>query len=291
MLYTIQNSAITITVDTLGAQLMSITAADGTEYLWNGDEAYWNERSPHLFPYVGRMTEQRYTYQGKSYPMGLHGFARGYEFTPITVEENRIILGLADSEETRRIYPFSFEFSVCYELEGSTLAITYAVENRSTNDMYFGLGGHPGFRLPLERGKVFEDYRLTFHRPCHPNRVLLTDNKLISGQSVPYPLVDDTTLPLRHDLFDHDAVVLDHMDKTVTLSAGEGSRGVTVYLPKMRYLGIWHTEGNDTPFVCLEPWCSLPSRDGVVEELTQQGDLIQLESGEIYSNTWSITVF
>ena len=44
---------------------MSITAADGTEYLWNGDPAYWTGRAPNLFPYVGRLTNDRYAYGGE----------------------------------------------------------------------------------------------------------------------------------------------------------------------------------------------------------------------------------
>ncbi|MCI9166255.1 MAG: hypothetical protein HFF64_09720, partial [Oscillospiraceae bacterium] len=40
MLHTIQNSAMSVTVDELGAQLMRITAADGTEYLWSGDPVF-----------------------------------------------------------------------------------------------------------------------------------------------------------------------------------------------------------------------------------------------------------
>ena len=66
MLYTIHNDALTVTIDGLGAQLMSITAADGTEYLWNGDPAYWAGRAPNLFPYVGRLTNDRYTYGGEA---------------------------------------------------------------------------------------------------------------------------------------------------------------------------------------------------------------------------------
>ena len=31
MLHTIQNSALTVTIDSVGAQLMSVTAAGGTE--------------------------------------------------------------------------------------------------------------------------------------------------------------------------------------------------------------------------------------------------------------------
>lgn len=293
MLYTIKNEKMTVTIDSRGAQLMSITGADGTEYLWDGDKAYWGGRAPQLFPYVGRCTEGRCTYLGKSYNMPKHGFARDCEFVPVIEEEaDRIILGITDTPETREVYPFHFDFSVAYELEDATLRITYAVENRTNTDMFFGLGGHPGFRIPMEPGKSFTDYSLTFAQPCHPYRVLLSENYMISGKSVPYYLENGTTLPLRHDLFDNDAIIFDHMDKTVTLSAGEGSHGVTVSIPKMRYLGVWHTTGSpDAPFVCLEPWVSLPSRDSIVEELTQQGDLVRLESGEIYDNSWTITIF
>ena len=291
MLHTIQNSAMRVTIDTLGAQMMSITAADGTEYLWSGDAAYWRNRAPNLFPYVGRLTEDSYTFRGRRYEMTRHGFANRIQFTPAVEEETRVILGMADSEETRKIYPFAFEFSVTYELEGNTLHIVYAVENRAKETMYFGLGGHPGFRVPLEAGKRFEDYRLEFARPCRPSRVLTSENYMISGHEAPFPLEGGTLLPLRHDLFDDDAIILRHMDRTVTLSAPSGGHGVTLSFPQMRYFGIWHTPHSDAPFVCLEPWVSLPSRQDVVEEFSQQGDLIALEAGDTYVNQWDVTIF
>ena len=40
MQHTIRSDGLTVTIDELGAQLMSITAGDGTEYLWSGDPAY-----------------------------------------------------------------------------------------------------------------------------------------------------------------------------------------------------------------------------------------------------------
>ena len=291
MLYTIQNDRMTVTVDDLGAQLMSITGADGTEYLWNGDAAYWANRSPVLFPYVGRLTDDSYTLGGKTYSMGRHGFAKLFAFTPVVEEESRIIFGLADCEETRKIYPYAFDFSVTFELEGDTLHIIYGVENRTRATMYFGMGGHPGFRVPMEEGFRFEDYCLTFAHPCHPNRVVLSENYMNSGSTVAYPLENDTTLQLRHELFDDDAIIFDHMDKRVTLSAPGAKHGVRLHIPHMRYLGVWHAPKTDAPFVCLEPWVSLPSREGVVEDLSQQGDLVALESGDFYTNAWSVQIF
>ena len=119
----------------------------------------------------------------------------------------------------------------------------------------------------------------------------MTDACMISGQETPYPLENGVDLPLRHNLFDRDAVILKNMDRTVTLSAGEGTRGLTLSIPRMRYLGVWHTPKSDAPFVCLEPWVSLPSRQDIVEDFSQQNDLIALSPGEMYQNRWSITVF
>ncbi len=291
MLYTIQNSQMRVTIDSLGAQLMSITAADGTEYLWGGDEAYWRNRAPNLFPYVGRLTEGRCTYGGKSYEMTRHGFANRTQFSALESGADHITLHMEDSGETRAVYPFAFAFDLVYALSGNTLSVTYRVTNRDGKEMYFGLGAHPGFRVPLEPGKAFTDYRLTFAQPCQPWQVLMSDDYLINGQEAPYPLEGGRSMPLRHDLFDHDAIILKNMDRTVTLSAGEGSRGVTVSYPRMRYLGVWHKPESDAPYVCLEPWLSLPSRHGVVEDLSQQNDLMALCPGETYENRWTVTIF
>ena len=176
-------------------------------------------------------------------------------------------------------------------LEGDTVVVVYAVENRGHETMYFGIGGHPGFRVPLEEGKRFEDYRLTFARPSRPCRVLLSDSYMLSGHDAPYPLEDGATLPLRHGLFDDDAIILKNFERTMTLSAGEGTHGLTLSCPQMRYLGIWHQPKTDAPYVCLEPWASLPSRQDVVEDLTQQNDLVSLEPGQHYENRWTITIF
>lgn len=291
MLYTIQNSALSVSIDSLGAQLMAITAADGTEYLWNGDPAYWKGRAPTLFPYVGRLTNDSYSYGGKTYSMTRHGFAKLTDFSVQDTGRENITFRMSDTEETRKIYPFAFRFDVSYVLEDNTLAILYAVENPGGDTLYFGLGGHPGFRVPLEPGKEFTDYRLTFAHPSQPWQVLMSDSYMINGHESPYPLKDGVELPLRHDLFDHDAIILKNFERTVTLSAGEGTKGLTLSCPKMRYLGIWHQPKTDAPYVCLEPWVSLPSRQDVVEDLSQQNDLIALDPDSRYENRWTISIF
>lgn len=64
MLYSIETAALRVCVSDLGAELQSILAADGTEYLWQGDPAYWKDRAPTIFPYVARLTDGVYELDG-----------------------------------------------------------------------------------------------------------------------------------------------------------------------------------------------------------------------------------
>ena len=67
MLYSIENKCLKIIVESFGAQLQSIQAkASEREYLWQGDSAYWAGRAYNLFPTIGRMYKNTYTYQGKA---------------------------------------------------------------------------------------------------------------------------------------------------------------------------------------------------------------------------------
>lgn len=90
-LYTLENDVISVVINSIGAELYSIkTKADGCEYLWQGDPEYWSGRSYNLFPICGRLTEGKYTYNGKTCEMNLHGFARDSEFSLIKREAGEL---------------------------------------------------------------------------------------------------------------------------------------------------------------------------------------------------------
>ncbi|NLX83316.1 MAG: hypothetical protein GXZ04_05830 [Clostridiales bacterium] len=133
----------------------------------------------------------------------------------------------------------------------------------------------------------FEDYALDFSGPatCH----LLSDSALASGEVLPYPL-ENGILPLRHDLFDRDAIILTAAARRVRLFSGKGQRSLTLSHPDLPYLGIWHTPKTDAPFVCLEPWLAMPGRDGVVEDLMTAPGLVKLAPGDSYENGWTIEI-
>ena len=291
MLITVKNDQMMLTVDTLGAQMMQLQSSQGIEYLWQGDPAYWADRSPVLFPFIGRLTNNSYRYCGKVYPMGIHGFAAASEFTPVEQAEDRVVLELAATAETKTQYPFDFSFQITYALEGSTLSVTYCVRNHDEKTLPFGVGGHPGFNVPLLPTERFEDYKLIFTQACQPDRVGFTSAVYLSGVDEAYPLENEKELPLRHDLFDEDAVILKNMAREVTLKSGVSGHGVTVSYPDMPYLGIWHWPKTDAPYVCIEPWTSLPARQDVVEEFSCKSDMIQLAPGKTHDTTWTVTLF
>ncbi len=290
MLHTIKNEFLTVTAAEKGAELRSILGTDGTEYLWQGDSRYWSDRALNLFPFVARLTEGKYYLDGQLHEMPIHGFAPYRDFQLTENDGRKMVLELCDDSETQAQYPRHFSFQVIYELEGNTLHICFKVENRDEKPLYFGLGGHPGFNVPLEKGKNFEDYRLRFgeYAPC--KQVIFTSDCFPTGQTQPFPLEEGNILPLRHELFDNDAIVLTDMAKEVTLETPRGGHRVTVRFPQMDYLGLWHWPKTDAPYLCIEPWCSLPAKAGEITIFEEKKDLYCLQPGKFYENNWSITL-
>lgn len=290
MIYTIENDRLKVQISDRGAELWSIQTKDGTEYLWQGDEKYWGDRALNLFPYIARMTQGKYTVNGQTYEMTIHGFVN---YSVLEVEEqsaDRIVFKLTQSAETLKMYPFTFVYRVAYTLVSDRLEVKFSVENTNDQTMYFGIGGHPGFNVPLDGTLRFEDYYLQFDETQNPVRVGISPTCFVDGNDKEYPLVQGGRIPMSHSLFDDDAIVLTKMAKAVTLKSDKSARAVRVEYPQMDYVGFWHMPHMDAPYVCIEPWSSLPSRQDVVEDLATQPGLIHLPAGETYENRWSIQI-
>ncbi len=290
MRYQIKNANMQADILSFGAQLCSLKSTDGTEYLWQGDAKYWGDMAPNLFPYIARMTEKSYIVYGKKYEMDIHGFAKDTEFQVEQKAENHIVFSMSDSEETKKQYPFSFLFTIEYRLEENRLQVTYGVKNNDDKTMYFGVGGHPGFQVPLEEGQQFTDYYLEFDTEAAAERVGFSEDCFVTGENQIYPLEAGKRIRLRHDLFEDDAIILTKMSKGITLTSDKGKKSIRVTYPDMPYLGLWHMPKTDAPYICIEPWSSLPSRKGVVEDLATQPGLISLEPNTEYKNQFVIEI-
>ena len=304
MIYTLKNSEMEVQVSSKGGELVSLRDADQTEYIWIGDARYWKRHAPQLFPCIGRLTNNQYRMDGALHEMGQHGFLRDYELTKVEREEQDIALdGVADpagaaalhlqltsDASTRQLYDRDWTVDIFYRLCGKMLNVKFQLRNRDARTMRFGYGIHPGFNVPLNPALHFEDYRLDFHEASTPKQMELTERYTISGGMHDYTLEEGRYLPLQHSLFDHDAIILKDMPHTVTLGSQKDEKKVTVTFPDMPYLGIWHAPETDAPFVCIEPWSSLPSTDGIIDEFETKSDFITVEPEETYMNSWSISI-
>ena len=290
MIYTLRNSEMEVQVSSKGGELVSLRDTEQTEYIWIGNARYWKRHAPQLFPCIGRLTNNQYSMDGALHEMGQHGFLRDYELTKVEESETSLHLQLQSDASTRQLYDREWIVDIFYTLCGKTLSVKFQVRNCDTRTMRFGYGIHPGFNVPLNPALRFEDYRLDFHEVSTPKQMELTERYTISGGMHDYALAEGRYLPLQHSLFNHDAIILKDMPHTVTLGSQKDEKKVTVTFPDMPYLGIWHAPETDAPFVCIEPWSSLPSTDGVIDEFETKPDFITVEPEETYMNSWSISI-
>ena len=287
MIYTLKHDLLKIEVSDLGGELQSVKG-NGCEYLWQGDPTYWTGRAPLLFPICGRFFGGKYTYAGKTYEMGTHGFLRHSLLSLVSNSDEELVLNLCANEETRKQYPFDFSFTVTYTLSGNRLTISATVENTGKEVLPFAFGGHPGFNVPLDGKSDFSDWYLDFSKPCTPNELIFSDTCFDTGRTRLYALKDDQRLPLRHSLFDIDGVFLSGTPGQVRLKSDVSDRSVTLFYPDFPYLGLWHKPRSEAPYVCIEPWCGLPSPDGKIEALEKKTNVFRLASGEGKSLAFAI---
>ncbi|RBL91645.1 aldose 1-epimerase family protein [Chitinophaga flava] len=287
---TISNELLTIQLAEAGAELQHIVRNDsGLEYLWSGDPAVWGKKSPVLFPIVGGLKKNTYTYNGHEYTLGRHGFAREQVFTVEEHTSTQVTFLLKDSDATLSVYPFRFVFRVRYVLEGERLQVSYLVENTDSKELFFSVGGHPAFKVPLVEGTGYEDYYLEFNKTETTGRYPLSPEGQI--ELTPVPLLQQTQeLPLKKSLFLEDALVFKALaSDAISIRSHKTPHGLTVSFNGFPYMGIWAAKNAD--FVCIEPWCGIADNVAATGELNEKEGINQLVPGEKFERTWTASFF
>jgi galactose mutarotase-like enzyme len=185
----LENELLRVIISDAGAELISVwDKVTGREYIWNADPAVWNRHAPILFPFVGKVKDGKYRIGEKEYAMKTqHGFARDMVFACVEKTDVSVTHRLTATEQTRSIYPFEFQLTVCHRLSGKQLAIEWTIENLGEEKMFFSIGGHPGLMVP--DGIRKEDCLISF-----PGK---TELQYISANSSGYILPQKKTLSLR----------------------------------------------------------------------------------------------
>src|SRR5947207_3093121 len=114
-MFTIENQQVKAVINAKGAELTQLYHKGlNLDYLWNGDPAFWGKHSPVLFPIVGTLKNNTYFYNGASYQLPRHGFARDQQFAVDNHTADSITLLLRNDAETEPVYPFAFDFRIRY---------------------------------------------------------------------------------------------------------------------------------------------------------------------------------
>lgn len=288
--YTIENNMLKVTISTKGAEIVSVKGIHtGHEYMWQADPKVWGRHAPVLFPIVGRLKNDEYTYNGKSYHLGQHGFARDQEFEVEKHTKESITFLLKDNEETRKVYPFKFEFRVNYNLLNNLLEENFSVKNTDDKELIFGVGGHPGFNVPVDEEVGKEDYY--FATAPSKARVQIPlkgsyldwDNRSLAST--------DSLITLSDDLFKNDALIFELRghDNKFSLKTDKNRFHINVWTRDAPFVGVWSQYPKTANYVCIEPWWGIADRQDANGKLEDKYGMNHLEPGKEFNAGFSIT--
>lgn len=193
---------------------------------------------PVLFPIAGRLTDDAYTMDGRTYQLRQHGFARDMPWSLTGVDQRSAELRLASSEQTLEQFPYRFDVRLRFRASGNTLTIEQTYANVEARPMPLAAGFHPYFLIPdadKAEASISTDASRAF------------DN--VKGQEVPFEGLDLTQPEV-------DLVLLDHGPRETRIER-PGRRTIRLsWDAAFHHLVVWTQKGKD--FVCVEPWMALP---------------------------------
>lgn len=279
----IENECLKVTVADLGAELCSVYDKEtAAERIWNADPTVWNRHAPLLFPFVGKVNGGTYRIGAKEYEMKTqHGFARDMIFEFVDKKNLSITHRLCSTKDTMEIYPFSFELLVTHHLDEKNprlLHVTWEVKNAGDDLMYFSIGAHPGFALPINDYKERENYYLEF--PDKEQLTYFSANPSSGLADIKHP----KALPLERGFvkyFDdiYDTFIFDFQEiDRVRIAHPDKTPYVTVNCAGFPLLGIW-THPNGGNYICLEPWFGRADDEGFTGSIDEKVAVQKLEAG------------
>lgn len=282
MLAIIKNEHITASINSFGAELMSLTK-NNKNYIWTINEQYWNKTSPILFPIVGRLKNDSYLLNNLKYSMSRHGFARNFDFKVISKTEDSVCFSLQENPESLQQYPFQFELQICYTLIESEICISYLIKNNSETQMPFSIGAHPAFAI----SSYLENYNLQFD-----NDTFLLNHKLendqFSGKTETINL-ENKILNLNYSLFESDALVFKEFKSKHITILEKNKPYLKINLGDFPNLGIWTK--NKAPFLCIEPWFGYADNANTTANIFDKAGIKKLETNKTFETSFTIEIF
>lgn len=281
---TLKNEFLTADFSEIGAELKSLKC-DGKEYIWNGDPKYWTGSSPTLFPICSGLKDDEFIYNGKSYNMQKHGFARRSKFEVESVNGNTATFLLSSKNNPKDNYPFEYEFRITYTLKGKTVTVEYNIKNLTDGDMYFSVGAHEAYACPggSEKCEVVFEFAEDFDAYQLDKSFLLTEQTVNYGKNT-------NTLAINDSLFVNDCLIFKKLKSHYAYLHNKMTDGkIKVNFDGFDYLIIWTVPGG-AEFLCIEPWCGVTDNADTSKLLPEKEGIVKLEKGKSFYKSHSFEI-
>lgn len=243
---------------------------EGEELLYLNEETFYNTDKnvrggiPILFPISGQLSNGTYEWEGKTYAMNNHGFARNASWEVIDSDMKNsasLKIKLTSNEQTKVSYPFEFDVVFTYVLENSKLTIHQEYHNNGDRPMPMYPGFHPYFKtsekylsyetdatkyFDYNDGKV-KEFTGSIDLTNFKEAVVLTD-------------ANQTNISYHHPT----------MKKRMKMNYGH----------QFKYVALW-TE-SDKEFICVEPWMAKAG------ELNRNEELVMIDGNDSLKTVFSL---
>lgn len=289
-MHTIQNDFFSVSIKKTGAELCNIKSRKtGKEYMWQANPNIWGSHAPVLFPIIGCLKEGAFIYNGKEYKTPKHGFIRhNKEVTLKEQTDHSLTFNLISNKNTRKIYPFEFDFTIEFVLKENKIEVKHTIINLGKETMLFSLGGHPAFKCPVNDGEEYSDYYLEFQQKETAVTHQVTPNGLISKTTRPV-MQNVNRLDLNTHLFDDDALIFKNLkSSSIAIKSRKSSQKLTLTFPDFPYVGIWAKPNAN--FVCIEPWLGIADNFDTDRKLENKEGILQLEAGKTFEAMYQIEI-
>ena len=282
----LENNYLSVQINTHGAEIVSIKQKkDDYEFIWQGNKESWDRHAPVLFPIVGRLNNDHYSVDGKEYTMNQHGFARDADFDIEDQTSVSVTLELSSSKVKTDNYPFKFELYITYILSNQKLLVNYRVFNPDDKEMYFSIGGHPGFNLDGN----YEDYEVEMISVGKKKQYHLNDKGQVDVDDFK-PIEDrDIKFNVNHELFKNDALIYELSNPMrVTVDNAQTDYKIVLESDNNEFVGIWSSYPHTDSFICIEPWWGIADTNENDGDLKDKYGIHKLDRNQDFDASYSM---
>ncbi len=272
----IENKYLKAAINEKGAILNSIIYKPlNKEVQYQIQKDSWAFQDVVIFPLVGA---GNYEYKNQNYTFSTrHGFLRTCTLDILNSTKDSITLGLKANEETLKVYPFNFAFTITYALNENKLVVSTSVKNLGKEELCFSYGSHTALKASSESGyiKFNKDFKFL---PLNCGLIDVENKENLSMNSV----------DLKKSTFQKlDTLVYKGENEELTLFTGFDDIKA-IYNFNAPYFAIW-SNAKTGDFVCVEPWWGISNYINESKDLPSRVAINKLKENEVASFSYSYT--